>query len=67
MKVFPKIQTLGFNAYRLGIPKSRNPFQYCSLRNKGPQKAAAWSTGWELAKKVGVNSLKNAKEVHKDG
>ena len=51
MIVFPKIQELGYKAFKKGIPKEKNPFQYHSLKNQGPQKAAAWSTGWERAKK----------------
>jgi hypothetical protein len=50
MKPHPKIQTLGYQAYKMGIPKTKNPFQYHSLKNQGPQKAAAWNTGWEKAK-----------------
>ena len=51
MKPYPKVQNLGYQAYKIGVPKEKNPFQYHSLKNQGPQKAAAWLTGWNEAKK----------------
>lgn len=56
IKPYPKIREQGFNASLTGKKKTDNPYQYCSLKNHGPQKAAAWNAGYvdgqEYKKKV---------------
>ena len=58
MNPFPRIQKLGEKAYKDGKTKSDNPYQYHSLRNSGPMKAAAWSTGWNRARKEVEQSIR---------
>jgi len=47
MSIQESVQQSGYRAYREGVKKNRNPFQYTN----NIMKQAAWITGWNKAMK----------------
>lgn len=51
MNVQQKARQQGYDAYHLGVPYEKNPYQWVSHKQGGVFKSSAWIAGWKEAEK----------------